>query len=82
MNNYRVYTDEKIEIWQRVGLTITAENESEVKKLLDNFTLFKKALSNGLIEYNGEVSLYCETENNLEFDHGNADITLMGGANE
>ena len=82
MNNYRVYTDEKIEIWQRVGLIITAANESEVKKLLDNFTSFKKSLANGLIEYNGETGLYCETENNLGFDHGNADITLMGGANE
>ena len=82
MNNYRVYTDEKIEIWQRVGLTITAENESEVKKLLDNFTLFQEAFSNGLIEYNSDISLYLDTENNLEFDHGDADITLMGGANE
>ena len=32
MAQFRVYTDEKITLWQRVGLVIDAENEEQARR--------------------------------------------------
>jgi uncharacterized membrane protein len=75
MKEYRIYTDEKITVWQRVGLVIKVESERELNEILNEPGLFKKAMSEGRIEYNGEVSPYWETEDHQEWDHDNHDQT-------
>lgn len=79
MKTFRVFTDERISVWQRVGLTIQAENEEEVKKLLSDEKLFMEAMQKWEIEYTGENSPYWETEDNEEFDHSNYEITEITG---
>ena len=75
MKSFRISTDEKITVWQRVGLVIHAENERELTEILNEPGLFKKAMSEGRNEYNGEVSPYWETEDHQEWDHEKPDIT-------
>jgi hypothetical protein len=75
MKTFRVSTDEKITVWQRVGLVSPAESERELIEILNEPGLFKKAMSEGRIEYNGEVSPYWETEDHQEWDHDNHNQT-------
>lgn len=75
MKSFRVSTDEQITVWQRVGLVIEAESERELEEILNEPTLFKQAMKQGRIAYNGEVSPYWDTENHKDWDHDNHDIT-------
>lgn len=78
MKSFRVYTDEQITVWQRVGLVIEAESERELEELLNEPTLFKLAMKQGRISYNGDVSPYWETEAHKEWEHDNYDVTEIG----
>ena len=79
MAQFRVYTDEKITLWQRVGLIITAENERELEEILNEPPLFKKTMAAGKIEYNGDVDPYWETEEHSEWDNDTPDVTEIRG---
>lgn len=74
MPKYVIYTDEKITVWQRVGLVIEAESERQLDEIMNEPPLFKQAMQSGRIEYNGEVSPYWETEDHSEWDHDNFDL--------
>jgi hypothetical protein len=74
MPQYVIYTDEKITVWQRVGLVIEAESERELNEILNEPPLFYKAMKENRIEYNGEVSPYWESEDHAEWDHDNAEV--------
>lgn len=74
MPQYVIYTDEKITVWQRVGLVIEAESERELEEILNEPPLFYKAMKQGRIEYNGETEPYWESENHADWDHDNAEI--------
>lgn len=74
MPKYIIYTDEKITVWQRVGLVIEAESERQLDEIMNEPPLFKKAMESGQIEYNGDVSPYWETEDHADWDHDNWDI--------
>ena len=80
MNAYRLYTDEKITLWQRVGLVIEAESEEQAREILDDPARFAAAMTAGKIEYNGDVDPYWETEEHSEWDHAAPTITKIGGA--
>jgi hypothetical protein len=75
MNKYRIYTDEKVTVWQRVGLVIEAETERELTEILNEPDLFQAAMNEGRIDYNGDVQPYWETEDHAGWDHDNTDIT-------
>ena len=79
MNKYRVYTDEKITVWQRVGLVIEAESEQAARDILSDPARFNALMYDGGGEYNGDVSPYWETEEHGAWDHDNADIETIGG---
>lgn len=74
MPQYVIYTDEKITVWQRVGLVIEAESERELNEILNEPPLFQQAMKQGRIEYNGETEPYWETEDHTEWDHDNAQL--------
>lgn len=82
MPKFRVYTDEKITVWQRVGLVIEAENENELTAILNDPARFQELMYNGGGEYNGDVQPYWETEDHAEWDHDSADVNLIGGEND
>lgn len=75
MAQFRAYTDEKITLWQRVGLVIEAETERELIEILNEPPLFNKAMAAGKIEYTGDVQPYWETEAHADWDHDTPDIT-------
>ena len=77
MKSFRVFTDEQIKVWQRVGLVIQAESERELEEIMNEPALFAKAMADGRIEYNGEVSPYWETEEHTDWDHERYDSTLI-----
>lgn len=74
---FRVYTDEKITVWQRVGLVITAESERELEEILNEPPLFHKAMAAGQIEYTGHVDPYWDTEEHQEWEHDSVDFTII-----
>lgn len=74
MPKYIVYTDEKITVWQRVGLVIEAESERELDEIMNEPPLFQQAMKHGRIEYNGDVDGYWETEDHADWDHNNFNI--------
>jgi len=78
MPKFRIYTDEKITVWQRVGLVIDAESERQLTEILNEPPLFELAMRAGKIEYNGDVQPYWESEDHAEWDHDSADVTLIG----
>lgn len=77
MKTFRVFTDEQITVWQRVGLVIKAESERELEEIMNEPALFAKAMKDGRIEYNGEVLPYWETEDHKDWDHDKYDATLI-----
>jgi len=77
MQKFRVYTDEKITVWQRVGLVIEAENEEQARAILADSARFNALMYDGGGEYNGDVSPYWETEDHAEWDHASADLTFI-----
>jgi hypothetical protein len=77
MKTFRVSTDEQITVWQRVGLVIQAESERELEEIMNEPALFAKAMAEGRIEYNGEVSPYWETEEHKGWEHDTYDATLI-----
>ncbi len=79
MKSFRVYTDEKITVWQRVGLVIHAESERELEEILNEPPLFQKAMREGRIEYSGDVQPYWDTEDHADWEHDNADASEIGG---
>lgn len=74
---FKIYTDEKITLWQRVGLIIEAESEEEARAILANPTRFNEIMFNGGGEYSGEVDPYWETEDHLAWEHDAPTINLM-----
>lgn len=79
MKSFRVYTDEKITVWQRVGLVIHAEDQNAAERLLSDPAAFQAAMAAGHIEYNGQVDPYWDTEYHADWEHDNADIETIGG---
>jgi len=79
MPKFRIYTDEKITVWQRVGLVIDAENENDAQAILADPARFNEVMYNGGGEYNGDVNPYWESEDHAEWDHDNFELTLIGG---
>lgn len=79
MKSFRVYTDEKITVWQRVGLVIQAESEQAARDILNDPARFQALMYDGGGEYTGDVAPYWETEENSAWDHDNADISEIGG---
>ena len=79
MAQFRVYTDEKITLWQRVGLVIEAESEAQAREILNDPARFQALMYDGGGEYNGEVDPYYETEDHAEWDHSAPTITKIGG---
>lgn len=79
MKSFRVYTDEKITLWQRVGLVIQAESEQDARAILSDPTRFQAVMYGGGGEYNSDVQPYWETEQNSAWDHAGADIGEIGG---
>ena len=75
MAHFRVYTDEKITLWQRVGLVIEAETERELNEILNEPALFQAAMNEGRIEYNGDCEPYWETEDHANWEHDAPTIT-------
>jgi len=74
---FRVYTDEQITVWQRVGLVITAESERELEEILNEPPLFQKAMAAGKIEYTGHIDPYWDTEEHQEWEHDSVDFTII-----
>lgn len=66
MPQFKVFTDEQITVWQRVGLIIEAETEQQALELLRD--------GKAQIEYTGDVSPYWETEDHSNWDHDNVEI--------
>lgn len=79
MKSFRVYTDEKITLWQRVGLVIQAESEQDARDILNDPKRFQAVMYDGGGEYNGDVAPYWESEENSGWDHAGADIGEIGG---
>ena len=79
MAKFKVYTDEKITVWQRVGLIIDAENEEQARAILNDPARFMALMYDGGGEYNGEVDPYWESEEHSEWDHSILGITEIGG---
>jgi hypothetical protein len=77
MKEFRVYTDEQIKVWQRVGLVIRADSEQAVQAILNDPKLFEQAMAEGQIEYNGEVDPYWDTEDHLDWEHDAPTINEM-----
>jgi len=75
MNKYRVYTDEKITVWQRVGLVIEADSEAQAREILNDPVRFNELMYDGGGEYNGDCEPYWETEDHADWDHGAPTIT-------
>lgn len=48
MKEFRVYTDEQIKVWQRVGLVIRADSEQAVQAILNDPKLFEQAMAQGV----------------------------------
>ena len=78
MKSFRVYTDEKITVWQRVGLVIQAESEQAARDILNDPARFQALMYDGGGEYNGDVAPYWESEENAAGDHYNAYISEIG----
>lgn len=79
MPKFKIYTDEKITVWQRVGLIVEAESEAEAQKMLNDPARFGEMMFNGGGEYNGEIDPYWDTSDFVEWDHSSAEITELGG---
>lgn len=75
MKQFKVYTDEQIKLWQRVGLVIEAESEEELRAILNDSKRFDQAMADGRIEYNGDVDSWYETEDHCSWDHDAPTIT-------
>ena len=79
MAKFKVYTDEKITLWQRVGLVIDAENEEQARAILNDPARFQALMYDGGGEYSGEVDPYWESEEHSEWDLSVIGITEIGG---
>ena len=79
MAKFRIYTAEKITLWQRVGLVIEAESEAQAREILNDSARFQALMYDGGGEYNGDVDPYWETEEHSEWDHSAPTITKIGG---
>lgn len=79
MPKFRIYTDEKITVWQRVGLVIEAESEAQAREILNDPARFQALMYDGGGEYNGDCDPYWETEDHADWDHAAPTITLIGG---
>lgn len=79
MKTFRVYTDEKITVWQRVGLVIQAESEQAARDILNNPARFQVLMYDGGGEYIGDVAPYWDTEDHADWEHDNADASEIGG---
>ena len=82
MAQFRVYTDEKITLWQRVGLVIEADSEAQAREILNDPARFQALMYDGGGEYNGEVDPYWETEEHSEWDNDAPTITKIGDQND
>ena len=78
MAKFRIYTDEKITLWQRVGLVIDAESEAQAREILNDPARFQALMYDGGGEYTGDVDPYWETEEHSEWDHAAPTITEIG----
>ena len=78
MAKFRIYTDEKITLWQRVGLVIDAESEAQAREILNDPARFQALMYDGGGEYTGDVDPYWETEEHSEWDHAASTITEIG----
>ena len=78
MGKFRIYTAEKITLWQRVGLVIDAENEEQARAILNDPARFGALMYDGGVEYTGIVDPYLETEEHSEWDHSASTITEIG----
>ena len=78
MAKFRIYTDEKITLWQRVGLIIEAESEAQAREILNDPSRFQALMYDGGGEYTGIVDTYFETEEHSEWDHAASTITEIG----
>lgn len=74
---FKVYTDEQITVWQRVGLVITAESERELEEILNEPPLFQKAMAAGQIEYTGHIDPYWDTEEHKDWEHDDPTIDII-----
>jgi hypothetical protein len=81
MKSFKVYTDEKITVWQRVGLVIQAESEQAARDILNDPARFQALMYDGGGEYTGDVAPYWESEEHSAWDHDNVDISEIGGKN-
>ena len=82
MAQFRVYTDEKITLWQRVGLVIEADSEAQAHEILNDPARFQALMYDGGGEYTGAVEPYWETEEHSEWDNDTPDITEIRGQND
>ena len=80
MAQFKVYTDEKITLWQRVGLVIEADSEEQAREILNDPTRFQALMYDGGGEYTGHVDPYWETEEHSEWDNDTPDITEIKSA--
>ena len=79
MAKFRIYTDEKITLWQRVGLVIEAESEAQAREILNDPARFEALMYDGGGEYDGFKDEYLETEDHADWDHSAPTITKRGG---
>ena len=82
MAQFRIYTDEKITLWQRVGLVIEADSEAQAHEILNDPARFQALMYDGGGEYTGAVEPYWETEEHSEWDNDTPDITEIRGQND
>ena len=82
MAQFRIYTDEKITLWQRVGLVIEADSEAQAHEILNDPARFQALMYDGGGEYTGAVEPYWETEEHSEWANDTPDNTEIGGQND
>jgi hypothetical protein len=75
MAQFKVYTNEKITLWQRVGLVIEADSAEQAREILNDAARFQALMYDGGGEYTGDVDPYWETEDHAGWDHDAPTIT-------
>lgn len=74
MPKYNIVLDEKVSVWQTVRVVIDAQDEIELKAILQHGLALDSALRNGKADYDGYVDTFHETTDHLEWDTGTAEI--------
>ena len=75
MAQFKVYTNEKITLWQRVGLVIEADSAEQAREILNDAARFQALMYDGGGEYTDDVDPYWETEDHSEWDNDAPTIT-------